>query len=147
MQKYIHMDVKFLWTEDMSVHHDLLDMQHQELFAKINALLGAIIDETAESVVEDMVHFFKDYMDHHFKFEERYLLEQKYPYVDQHKNKHDVFIDKYYELKEKIDQDFDKTRMVLEIENFMGSWLTQHIMMEDQIYARYFIHKKHIKET
>lgn len=139
------MDVKFLWTEDMSVHNDILDAQHQELFQKINELLSAIIDETAENVVDDMVHFFRDYMDQHFKYEEQYLAENGFPQSDEHKKKHDVFIDKYYELKEKIDQGFDKRHIVLEIENFMGSWLTQHVMIEDQVYARYFIEQKNIK--
>jgi hemerythrin len=27
--------------------------------------------------------------------------------------------------------------MVMDIESFMGSWLTSHILVEDQKYARY----------
>lgn len=132
------MEIKFLWTEDMTVHNDVLDMQHKQLFGKINELLEAIINDTAHDVVDEMIHFFKDYMDQHFKYEERYLIENKYPDAEEHKQKHDVFVDKYYELKDKIHDGVDANRIVLDIENFMGLWLTQHILVEDQIYAKYF---------
>lgn len=132
------MEIKFLWTEDMTVHNDVLDMQHKQLFGKINELLEAIVNDTAHDVVDEMIHFFKDYMDQHFKYEERYLAENKYPDAEEHKQKHDVFVDKYYELKDKIHDGVDANRIVLDIENFMGSWLTQHILVEDQIYAKYF---------
>ncbi len=132
------MEIKFLWTEDMTVHNDVLDMQHKQLFGKINELLEAIINDTAHDVMDEMVHFFKDYMDQHFKYEERYLAENEYPDVEAHKQKHDVFVDKYYELKDKIRDGVDANKIVLDIENFMGSWLTQHILVEDQVYAKYF---------
>lgn len=132
------MEIKFLWTEDMTVHNDVLDMQHKQLFGKINELLEAIVNDTAHDVVDEMIHFFKDYMDQHFKYEERYLIENMYPDVEAHKQKHDVFVDKYYELKDKIQDGVDANKIVLDIENFMGSWLTQHILVEDQVYAKYF---------
>ncbi len=132
------MEIKFLWTEDMTVHNDVLDMQHKQLFGKINELLEAIVNDTAHDVVDEMIHFFKDYMDQHFKYEERYLTENTYPDVEAHKQKHDVFVDKYYELKDKIQDGVDANKIVLDIENFMGSWLTQHILVEDQVYAKYF---------
>lgn len=136
------MEIRFLWTEDMTVHNDVLDMQHQQMFRKINELLEAIINETGEDVVDDMVSFFKEYMDKHFKYEERYLTENGYPEVDGHKEKHEVFVAKYHELNEKLKDGIDPEKIVLEIENFMGSWLTQHILVEDQRYARYFQEKK-----
>ncbi|MFA5986999.1 MAG: bacteriohemerythrin [Parcubacteria group bacterium] len=135
------MEIRFLWTEDMTVHNDILDMQHKQLFGKINELLEAIVNETTENVVDDMVQFFKDYMDQHFHYEERYLTENGYPDVLAHKQKHAVFVDKYYELKKKLGDGVDTNTLVLEIENFMGSWLTQHILVEDHLYARYFQEK------
>lgn len=135
------MEIRFLWTEDMTVGNDVLDMQHQKMFGKINELLEAIINEEGEHVVDEMVGFFKEYMDQHFKYEEKYLIENGYPDAEKHKGKHDVFIAKYYELKKKLDDGADPGKVVLEIENFMGSWLTQHILTEDQLYARYFAHK------
>ena len=136
------MEIRFLWTEDMSVNNDVLDMQHQQMFRKINELLEAIVNETGEDVVEEMVVFFKEYMDQHFKYEEKYLVDNGYPEAESHKQKHEVFVAKYYELKEKLQDGVDPNRVVLEIENFMGSWLMQHILIEDHVYARYFNEKK-----
>jgi hemerythrin len=136
------MEIKFLWTEDMSVNNDVIDAQHQELFKNINELLDAIVNEKAEDMVSDMVKFFKDYMDQHFSFEEQYLIDNGYPHALDHKEKHDVFVKKYHELRGKIDEGYDKDRIVLDIENFMGSWLTQHILIEDHLYAQYFAEKK-----
>lgn len=131
------MDIKFQWTEEMSVNNDVIDMQHKELFAKINALLEAMIDGEAENVVEDMVHFFKHYMEEHLRYEENFLADIGYPHTAEHAAEHGVFVEKYYELKKRLDEADDKSKMVLEIENFMGTWLTKHIQVEDQKYGIY----------
>lgn len=131
------MDLRFKWTEDMTVNNDVLDAQHQELFNKINELLDAMINEGAEDIVEDMVHFFKQYMEGHLRYEENFLADIGYPETAEHAAQHTEFVDKYKELKERLDVADDKSKMVMEIENFMGSWLTTHIQVEDKKYANF----------
>jgi hemerythrin len=126
------MDIRFKWTQDMSVNNDVIDAQHQELFAKINELLAAIINEHAEDLVEDMVHFFKQYMEEHLRYEENFLADIGYPETAEHASKHNAFVEKYKDLKNRLDSSDDKSKMVLEIENFMGSWLMNHIQVEDK---------------
>ncbi|XLQ20577.1 MAG: bacteriohemerythrin [Candidatus Moraniibacteriota bacterium] len=132
------MDIKFQWTEDMSVNHNILDKQHKQLFEKINSLLDAIVDKTADNVVIDLIDFFEKYMNGHLVYEEQYLKDIGYPQTQEHHKQHQVFVDKYKELKVVCSEaDADKHKLVFEIENFMGSWLTNHILIEDQKYAKY----------
>lgn len=133
------MEIKFEWTDEMSVHNDVIDLQHQQLFAKINELLAAMIRGDAENIVEDMVDFFKRYMEYHLDYEEAFLADIGYPHTQEHKLQHEEFIKKYYELKEQLVESEEKSKMVMEIENFMGSWLTEHIQVEDQKFGTYIV--------
>lgn len=136
------MDVKFQWTQDMSVHNDVIDAQHKELFEKINELLEAIITNDCDTIVDDMVNFFEKYMNGHLTYEEAYLREMNYPHIEEHHKQHEVFTQKYNDLKQELtEKDVDKNKIVFDIENFMGSWLTSHILIEDQKYAKYLQQK------
>lgn len=135
------MEIKFQWTEDMSVNNNVIDEQHQELFDKINELLNAIVTGHAEDVVEDMVHFFKRYMEEHLRYEENFLADIGYPHAAEHKEEHKKFEQKYYELKDRLVDVEDKSRLVLEIENFMGAWLTKHIQVEDQKFGAFIANR------
>ncbi|PID52257.1 MAG: hypothetical protein CR972_03160 [Candidatus Moraniibacteriota bacterium] len=137
------MDIKFTWTEDMSVHNNVIDTQHKELFKKINELLDVIINDNAEDVVEDMVHFFKQYVEGHLRYEENFLADIGYPETAEHAAQHAEFVKRYKEFKERLDASDDKTKMVMEMENFMGNWLRDHIQEEDKKYAT-FIAKKNL---
>lgn len=135
------MEIKFEWKPEMSVDNEVIDLQHQELFDKINELLSAMINGTAEDEVEDMVHFFKQYMEEHLRYEENFLGDIGYPHTAEHTAEHAKFVEKYYEFKRKLDDSVDKSAMVMEIENFMGKWLVEHIQVEDQKYATYIRNK------
>ena len=135
------MDLRFKWTEDMSVNNDVLDEQHKELFNKINELLDAMINDNAEDVVEDMVHFFKQYMEGHLRYEENFLADIGYPETAEHAAQHAAFVEKYREFKDQLDASDDRARMVMEMENFMGTWLADHIQIEDKKYAKFIASK------
>ncbi len=130
-------NIRFEWTPDMSVNNDVIDSQHQGLFDNINILLEAMIQDRAESVVDDMINFFKVYMEEHLLYEEKFLKEINYPEIENHKKEHEKFVQKYHELKGQLADVEDKNHLVMEIENFMGSWLTNHILVEDQKYKKY----------
>ncbi len=134
------MDVKFEWTEEMSVHHNILDEQHKKLFEKINELLEAIVDGTAGDMIQELIDFFENYMNKHLIYEEQYLKDIGYPHTKEHHEQHQVFIKKYNELKKTCDcskNNEDNHKIVFDIENFMGAWLTNHILVEDQKFAQY----------
>lgn len=136
------MDIKFEWTEEMSVHNDVIDAQHKELFEKLSEILQKIIADDYNDAVDDMVNFFEKYMNEHLVYEEAYLQEMNYPYLEDHHHQHEVFIEKYNELKNQLSEDNTNIDgIVFDIENFMGSWLTSHILIEDQKYATYLQQK------
>ncbi len=136
------MDVKFQWTQDMSVHNDVIDAQHKELFEKLSEVLQKIIADDYDNAVDGMVNFFEKYMNGHLVYEEAYLREMNYPHLEEHHQQHEVFVEKYNELKERLSEDdANIDGIVFDIENFMGSWLTSHILIEDQKYAKYLQQK------
>ena len=85
------MDVKFQWTQDMSVHNDVIDAQHKELFEKLSEVLQKIIADDYDNAVDDMVNFFEKYMNGHLVYEEAYLREMNYPHLEEHHQQHEVF--------------------------------------------------------
>jgi len=132
------MEVKFQWTQEMSVNHDIIDSQHKQLLNKLNKLLDAIVKDNAQWLIEEMVEFFENYMQEHLQYEEKYLAEINYPDLEAHHNQHLSFKKKYEEFKSKLDEEeINQSEIVFEIETFMGNWLTQHILQEDKKYAVY----------
>jgi hemerythrin len=131
------MNIQFKWTEEMSVGHDVIDMQHKELFDKLNVLLESILKDDVEKIIDDMLIFFEKYMNEHLYYEERYLQDIAYPKTQEHHEQHLIFTRKYEDLKQKLSDNVDKSKLAFEIETFMGTWLTNHILIEDKKYAQF----------
>ena len=77
----------------MSVNHNILDEQHKKLFEKLNELLRAIVDGNADNMVQELVDFFENYMNKHLAYEEEYLKDIGYPYLQEHHEQHEIFVE------------------------------------------------------
>ena len=132
----------FEWSPAISVHDNTLDGQHQKLLGQVNTLLSYIVAEKDPVVVNDAVLFLDKYIDEHFSYEEKYMMEHNYPQIDEHIKLHKDFIEKYKVFKEKLVAGVSKDTLALEIEQYIGNWWLTHIGMEDKKYADFIENNK-----
>lgn len=129
----------FEWEARFSVRISDIDQQHQRLIGLINQLyaaieranrlatLGSVMSEleTVSSVLDELIA----YADYHFTTEEEYMREHAYPAYERHCQEHRLFADKAHAFKQRFQK---KTRLSLEIVEFLRTWWQNHILDTDK---------------
>jgi hemerythrin len=131
------MTIYFKWTKDMSVGEDHIDHQHQELLEQLNKIIEVMISGAQPKEVSEAVDFFDRYYQEHFSYEEHYMKENNYTFLEEHQGKHKEFMDKYIAFKNRLEGGSRLNELVLEIETYLGQWWIEHIGKEDQKYHHF----------
>jgi len=116
------------WEEKFSLHHALLDQQHQELFDLANAVQALDPNSADKAELGKLCKEFFDYMAKHFKEEEAYMKSLDYPLLEKHKKFHESIIEGMTKiLREK--------KGIVELQKSMKmiakKWLVEHILEND----------------
>jgi len=137
----------FEWTRAISVGDETIDKQHQKLLNELNILLSNLFADSSDKIINEAVSFLSEYIDDHLAYEEKYMKEYKYPEIDFHTSLHRGFIDQYKVFKKRLADGAPKKELILEIEEYIGSWWIHHISVEDKKYAVFIQQreKKHSK--
>lgn len=132
------MNVQFTWNPSMSVGDEKLDSQHRHLLAQVNTLLDALAGgKNNLIVIEQVLKFLNQYIEEHFADEERYMEEHQYPHLQEHRELHARFIERYTNMKKRI-YTFDSIEgMLIDLEDHLGRWWIDHIGGADKDYATY----------
>ena len=134
------------WKEEYSVGVSEIDAQHKRLFELVNK-----IDEIATDRKGKLVIYYKDilriidelgdYAVTHFYDEEMAMEECGCPDYEEHKMKHELFSDEVSNIRDNLvnDENFrtDENRLaelLSRLSNFLGNWLTNHILVVDMKY-------------
>jgi hemerythrin len=122
------------WDDKYLVDVPELDEAHYELFKLVNELHCLNQQEVyPEKKILRSLHNVREYVYSHFSKEEAYMLKANFPGHDEHKKLHDTIRNNF----EIFYKDLKKGK--LEMEKFLifvKSWLTKHIMDEDQKYIK-----------
>jgi len=130
----------FDWEDAFGVGVLGIDQQHQRLIALINQLhdaiersnelatLESVLSELAAvtSVVDELI----SYTQYHFSTEEGHMLQYAYPGYDEHKAEHEQFVGKVQDFRRRFDK--QKTRLSLDIAEFLMNWWRGHILNSDK---------------
>ena len=130
------------WTEDLSVGVPQIDKQHKELFSRINNLLEACSQGRGREIVQETIEFIGDYTITHFSTEERYMATHGYPEFKDHKALHDQFIERFFSLKKKVEEDGPGGHIVLETNRTIVTWLNSHIRNVDKKLGQFLKEKE-----
>ncbi len=123
------------WSTEYSVEVEEIDKQHQKLFAMLNELHEAMKSgkgsQTAPRILKKLV----EYACEHFSLEEALMAQAHYPELARHKAEHDKLTGEVAKMLQDIES--GKTVLSMKLQQFLRSWLTDHIAGCDKKYTSY----------
>jgi hemerythrin len=123
------------WTSEFSVGNEMLDNEHKEWIRLLNEFYEGIKEHEVAESLDKLIYGMIAYTQYHFGHEEKHMLAIHYPDYESHKEKHDLYLSKLLEFRDKIKA--GKPVLALEVINYLKSWLVNHIKGSDLQYARF----------
>lgn len=125
------------WRTSYEIGIKKIDLQHKELFDKINDLLEACNAQKGKQEVFNTIKYLGNYVVTHFSDEEKLQKENDYPEYTNHKAAHDRFIKEYENLKGKLESEGVSLNFVITVNRVVIDWLIKHIGSADRAFADY----------
>jgi hemerythrin len=125
-------NMAILWTDDLATGVTKIDDQHKELFSRINRLLDACNQGRGKKEIDGVLRFLEDYVETHFSEEEKYMMQYGFPGYAGHKSQHLEFIEKFSEIKRKLDAEGPGLLVVVTTNQLLVDWLKTHIRKLDR---------------
>ncbi len=135
------------WDQSMSVNEETIDTQHKTLIAQINKLIDILSSLSVDmGSLRETGHFLYTYIKEHFAYEEKYMEENNFPGLANHKKIHADFIQFYKDFQAELKEEMTSgnfssveiEKLMEKIKKYLLDWLVQHIKGIDQEYAKYF---------
>lgn len=120
------------WRESLSVGVEEIDEQHKELLRRFDTLLTACKEGKAREDLGGMLEFLGEYVRTHFSAEEGIQRLRTYPEYEQHRREHEGFVARLRELQREVDSEGVSVHHVMETNNMLLKWLTNHISVVDK---------------
>ena len=133
------------FPSDLKTGIDEIDRQHMTLLMMVDDLLDKLGTEFENQTIIDILNFLKSYVDVHFKTEEKYMKQAKYPGYDNHKAIHDNFIEEVNNLYDKLKDSIEKIDLTEETVNSVKEWIIDHVKGTDIEMARFLKEKIEFK--
>jgi len=135
---------RYDWIEKYSVGIEEIDNQHKHFFNIVNEIIKMTGEQdiSRDDLLKKIVDL-KDYAGYHFVTEEDLFKTCSFPETEDHITAHNFYRKKVDEFMTEKEQDkLDTKKMIIEIAEFTGIWLTNHIMSADQKYATFLRNKE-----
>ncbi|NLL73396.1 MAG: hemerythrin family protein [Clostridiales bacterium] len=114
-----------------------IDEEHEKLFdiasRAYDLLMNEFIPDKYDYIME-VIDELKDYTKYHFDHEEAYMSNIKYRRLLSQKVAHDDFIEKINEYDSEV-VDENQKESLLELLEFLTTWLIEHIYKQDKLIA------------
>ncbi len=126
------------WAQSFSVHNDEIDDQHKQWFAIFNKMHETMLDNSIKDydrVATEALNAMKEYADHHFSSEEKYMQDISFPDLADHQKIHESFA----KLINQYQDGLRSGQLILntEIISVIKRWLLHHILTEDKKYCQF----------
>ncbi|GAE87955.1 bacteriohemerythrin [Acetivibrio straminisolvens] len=116
---------------------DFIDKEHARLFAIADEAYQLLKNEFIPDKYDHIMSLIKEleeYTRYHFKHEEEYMQSIGYKRLLSQKVAHDDFIQKINEYTPDVVDENQKDTL-LELLNFLATWLVEHIYRQDKLIA------------
>ncbi len=124
------------WEESYNTGIASIDTQHKVIIKILNELHDVVLVNREENKLSDILNELVQYTIYHFDEEEKLMHKYGFIEVKQHKEEHQMFIEKMGSLEEKLAQ--GHPFIVFDLIEFLKDWLIEHIMDVDQRYVSFF---------
>ena len=122
------------WSDKFSVHHEIIDQQHQKLFELAHKAYRIANSHATRNEVKGIIAEFFEYMKTHFKDEEQYMQIIGYPRLEEHKRLHRSLVTSMANAVKNIHSANEIKDKILIITK---DWLLTHILQEDMLIEKY----------
>lgn len=130
---------EYKWTSALSVGEDDIDHDHQELFSLLDALADA---DLSDSFLLGLIGRLEKYTEYHFSREEEFMRDHDYPELEDHIEKHKMFVEWIKTVEFTYRRVAESPFQIADLVNeYLGNWLTEHIMVEDMKYRDFILEK------
>lgn len=119
------------WTPDLSVGYELVDRQHQELFRRVDCLVGAIRGAKGREAVDTTLRFLERYVVEHFGTEQLLMQIHRYPHQTAHQAQHESFLETFRGLKKECDEQGPTEAIAIRLQDTLCGWLREHMGKTD----------------
>lgn len=132
----------FAFTDEYRTGIEMVDDEHQRLFEIIrdaNDLIHAdLLHDKYDEIVRILTEL-RDYTEVHFKDEEAYMEELRYPGLEAQKRAHAAFVERLVDidLSDMEEMDENQQEYLDELIEFLLGWLTNHILKVDKLIGEY----------
>ena len=127
------------WNSKFSVGYKIFDEQHIQLIEILNKVESLIKDKSIHNdLLYDRLNVLfselVDYTVYHFETEEKVFDQKNYALAAEHKEQHEIFVEKVKEELSSFRLGQDERKVALEIYNMLLDWLMNHIVGVDKKY-------------
>jgi len=135
------------WKEIYSCRIPDIDNQHKRLFEIGNQLYTLALKTDVEQKsqkVNAIMSELQAYTIYHFEFEEKLIANFGYPDVEKHRMEHQKFITALSEMEVNALKS-GSDDMILKLIMFVSEWISNHIVISDMKYVKFYEIKKDLK--
>ena len=119
------------WTDACRIGIDMLDYEHQDLFARLNELHDELLRHEDREVVEACLGEIHARMAAHFALEEKFMRDKRYPDYEAHKAEHDDLLDEFIGFMMRFSHDPNLTYGQAE-QLMLKRWVIDHVLTTDR---------------
>lgn len=124
------------WSDKLQMNIRVIDNDHMMLIDIVNALSDGLLKQADQEHIAEHLSALAHYVEDHFQREEGFLADAGYPHLDTHMKQHQKLAHTVYDLIDINRNDPQKLHKP-EIQDFLKTWLTDHILKCDMHYAPY----------
>lgn len=131
----------FEWKDGYTCTIDEIDKQHKKLLeigARIYQILKSEKKIDKYDDIAAVLKELKEYTIYHFGYEEKLMETNGYSDLEDHKVKHQQFVDKIIDIED-MDIDENQDKAIMEMLMFVADWIEKHILVADMGYVKEFI--------
>ena len=128
---------RFQWTDQYNTGILTIDMQHRELFRRIDNLTLALYDGEGKPALKTLLGFLDSYIIEHFRTEEEYMKKNSYPGFEKHLEKHHTFRKLLADVEQEFNDKGGDTYLAIRFEKEIRKWWENHILQTDMQYVPY----------
>ncbi len=119
------------WSPALETGHPIVDNDHKQLIAQLNALSDALHQGAGKESLVEMIVFLNRYARDHFAREEAHMQRIGCPAYQENCRSHDQFVAKLEGWVARLNSGGASTSLVLEVYREASGWIQSHIVGVD----------------